>query len=113
MSTEENKIPNDEDVLRIKVRKGYTLQIGGDFYNDGEIITTKYGNVKEQLWKIEIVGKSNKKPRVDAGAGVTVEKDKEEKDEEEKEEKKETEGDKNDKEEKYLKGSRPRVAKEK
>ncbi len=68
---------NDEDMLRVKVRNGYVLQIGGDFYQEDEIIATRYKNIKEQKWKVEILGSSNDIPRKSARPEVIVEEKKE------------------------------------
>lgn len=69
----EDVVRNDEEILRVKVRTGYVLQIGGDFYQEGETITTKYKNVKQQEWKVEIIGSSNSIPRKSARPEVIVE----------------------------------------
>lgn len=42
-----------EKLIKIRVKKGYTLHIGGEYYVEGEVINVRPSQVEDQLWKIE------------------------------------------------------------
>lgn len=44
-----------EKLIKVRVKKGYTLHIGGEYYIEGEVVKVKSFQVEDQLWKIENV----------------------------------------------------------
>jgi hypothetical protein len=51
--------------IKIKVRRGYVLTIGGDSYQEGEVITTYEKQIADQRWKFELVKENRVKPEVE------------------------------------------------
>lgn len=61
-----------EKLIKIRVKKGYTLHIGGEYYLENEVIKVRPSQIEDQLWKIEYVKEPVTEPEV-INEGITDE----------------------------------------
>lgn len=45
----------NEKKVKIRVKKGYTLHIGGEYYVEGEVLDANPSQIEDQLWKFDYI----------------------------------------------------------
>ena len=62
-----------EKPFKVRIKRGYTLHIDGNYYQEGEILLVAMHQVEDQLWKVDFLKVPEPVKKEDEEAVVDVE----------------------------------------